>query len=111
MDDKTLAKICIVITIIGMLALAVTYKPEFERKTIGEIIEKENSKGLVFAKIEYVIKSAPTTLLIVTDGNKATVFYSKQTSFAKDDFVWIYAERKEYEDKNELYAYKMVKDT
>jgi hypothetical protein len=116
MNDKTLSKICLAITIIGMLLLLLTYKNEFESTTITQILKEKNSKGIISGRIEYVIKNYPITIFALTDGNRALIYYPKPTTLEKNDFVKVYAENKpeqqnnETKKSNELYAYKVIKD-
>jgi len=109
MDDKKLSKICLAITLCGMILLGLTYHEEFEKKTIYEVTQKEGTKGLVYGRIEYVIKNSPSTQFILTDGNKILVFYPRESDYNKNDFVYVYAESQTSGGKKELYAYKVVK--
>ena len=55
MNEKHLMQLCLIITLISMLILALTYKPEFEEKTLGELIQKMVQKE-GFGRVEYVVK-------------------------------------------------------
>lgn len=109
MEDYQINQICILIILIGLIAFFIFYKEEFEQKTISEILKLEkDSKGKIFGKIEYVIKNFPTTIFIITDGEKATIYYPKETDLKKNDFVTVYVEK---EKENNFYAYKVIKET
>ena len=115
MNDKTLSKLCLAITLTGMLLLTATYKNEFEETTITQILQEKNSKGILFGRIEYVIKNYPVTIFSLTDGNHAIIYYPKPTSLEKNNFVKVYAENKEEQTNTktktqELYAHKVMKD-
>jgi hypothetical protein len=110
MNENTISQICIVITIIGMLLFALTYKEEFSDTTIAQLITKEGNKGIIHARIEYVVKNYPSTILNITDGNKTNVYYPKATTFEKNNFVKIYAQSQLQEKKISLFAYKIMLD-
>ncbi len=109
MNDKKISQICIIIIVIGILLFVTTYKNDFEEKSIDKVIS-ENSTGLVFGRIDYVIKNSPTTQFILNDGNTILVFYPKETTLQKNDFVFVYAEASEYNTEKELFAHKVVKE-
>ncbi|NMA44425.1 MAG: hypothetical protein GX950_01260 [Candidatus Diapherotrites archaeon] len=110
MEDKKINQICIIIIIIGLVAFFVLYKEEFEEKNINELlIQERNSKGKIIGKIEHVIKNYPTTNFIINDGTgKAIIYYPKETDFKKNDFITAFVEK---EKENNLYAYKVIKET
>ncbi|MFA5125577.1 MAG: hypothetical protein WC462_01060 [archaeon] len=120
MNDKTLSKICLTITLTGMLFLALTYKPEFEETTVSNLIQKENSKGIIFGKIESIIKTGQTTIFILNDSNKVLIYYPKTIEIEENDFVKVYAENnskeiteEKYSSKKKelmLFAYKVIKE-
>ncbi|MFA5931219.1 MAG: hypothetical protein WC821_02825 [archaeon] len=117
MNDKTISKICLAITLIGMLILIVMYKPEFEESTINHLLNNEESKGIIFARIETVIQRYPVTLFVATDGNKALFFSPSALKIEKNDFVIIYAEHQigQYGEESDpisttLFAHKVVKE-
>ena len=110
MNDKKLALICLVIVVIGLGLFALTYREEFEKKTITQMLQEDSTKGMIFGKIDYVISNFPSTQLILNDGNKSLVFYPKETDFNKNDFVFVYAQTETHEGKRQLFAYKVVKD-
>ncbi len=114
MDDKTISKICLIITIIGILLFAATYEEEFTKKSIAEIKSTPGEKGIVFGRIEYIIKTYPVTQFTLTDGDKATIYYPKATTLKKDDFVTTYLENQnnnpEKKDNQMIYAHKVVKE-
>jgi len=118
MDEKTLSKICLAITIIGLIIFILTYQPEFEEKTISELLSKDNSKGILFGRIEHIIQNYPTTIFTLNDGNEILIYYPKKTTLEKGQFVEVYAENK-IEDSNlitpsknkkqkELFAQKVI---
>jgi hypothetical protein len=109
MNDKQINQICIGIILIGLIGFFILHKEEFEEKEIIEILNsEEKTKGKVFGKIEYVIKNYPSTSFILTDGTKATIYYPKETQLTKNDFVTVFVEK---EKENNLYAYKVIKET
>ncbi|MFA6064756.1 MAG: hypothetical protein WCW44_00615 [archaeon] len=118
MDEKTLSRICLGITLIGMLILLVTYKTEFEEKTATQLLLEENGKGILFGRIEHIIQNYPTTIFVLNDGNETLIYYPKKTTFEKGQFVEVYAEnRTENTDtntksknkkQNELFAQKVI---
>jgi len=94
MNDTQLTQICFIITIAGMVALAITYTPQFENSTIGLLSEKENSKGILFGRVDAVIKNYPITLFTLDDGNLALIYYPRATTLEQNDFVKVYAENR-----------------
>ena len=107
MNEKTLSQICLIITLISLVILIITYKPDFEETTIQEILNNQNSKGKVFGKIEYVVKNYPTTIFILNDGNSATIYYPKPTTLEENNFVTAYIEN---QGQKNLFAQKVVKE-
>ncbi len=110
MDDKKITLICGAIVLFGIIISAMFYEPEFQNTSIKEMLNtKESAKGIIFARVDYVIKNYPTTQAIINDGTTATIYYPKETNLKKNDFVYAYLET---EDKNKktFYAYKLVKD-
>ena len=83
MNEKYLTQLCLIITLISLLILIFTYKPDFEEKTVQEILNNQNSKGKVFGRIEYVVKNYPITIFVLNDGNSATIYYPKATTRRK----------------------------
>jgi len=110
MNEKTLAKICLMITIFSSFLLLVTYENDFSEKTIDEMILNEGTKGLVFGRVTFVIKNSPTTLFTIFDGNKINVYYPRETELQINDFVFVYAETQEYNGKIELFAHKVIEE-
>ena len=110
MDDKKLSLICLAIVALGLVLFAATYHEEFEKKTLTQMLNEDGTKGMVFGRIDYVINSFPSTQLILSDGNKALVFYPKESDLNKNDFVYVYAQTETHEGKRQLFAYKVVKD-
>jgi len=117
-DDKTLSKVCLGITISGILILLLTYTPEFEKSTTSKLLLTSGAKGILFGKIDYVIKNYPVTMFILNDGNTATIYYPQQTALHVNDFVTVYAENndttfyscKENNNCSTLFANKVVKE-
>ncbi len=107
MNEKQISQICILITLISLIALFLSYKPDFEEKTIQEILDNQNSKGKVFGRVEYVVKNYPVTIFTLTDGNSATIYYPKPTTLEENNFVTAYIEN---QGQKNLFAQKVVKD-
>jgi uncharacterized membrane protein len=109
MNDKLLAKICLVFLLINLFFLFF-YETEFKKSSISNLLINENSKGLVFGRVDYVIKSTPVTIFILNDGNKSKVFYHSTFILKKNDFVKVFAKSEKYAEEIELFAYKIVLD-
>jgi hypothetical protein len=108
MDDKTISKISLVIVTIGILVFVATHQEEFPKKTIGEL-DKVGEKGVIIGRIEYVIKNDPITMFILTDGNKALVYYPKITDLNKNNIVKVYSENEETKtNQKKIFAHKVV---
>ena len=110
MNETTIARVCLAITIIGMLIFAATYKEEFEEKTITELLSEEGQKGIITARVEYVIKNYPVTIFAVNDGNKTTIYYPKAITIEKNNFVKVYAESQRDGKHITLFAHKVIKE-
>jgi hypothetical protein len=121
MKDTTIVKICFIIVLTGIVLLAITYKPEFEKSTILKLTEKDNSKGIIYGRIDFVEKNYPITLFILNDTSTALIYYPKPTTLEVNDFVEVYAESEPQPKESEslitkkktttktLYAYKVIK--
>jgi len=107
MNEKQISQICLILTIISLIILIFSYTPDFQEKTIKEIIENQNSKGKVFGRIEYVVKNYPVTIFTLTDGTTATIYYPKPTTLEKNNFVTAYIEN---QGQKSLFAQKVVKE-
>lgn len=107
MNEKQLMQICFVITLASLLLIILIYKPDFEEKTLNEIMNNQNSKGKVFGRVEYVIKNHPVTIFTLDDGNQATIYYPKATTIEKNNFVTAYIEN---QGQKNLFAQKVVKE-
>ena len=107
MNDKTIARICLAITLISLISLVLTYKPDFEETTLTKIIQEPQAKGKIFGRIDYVIKNYPITQFILNDGNTAVIYYPKATTLVKNDFVTAYVEN---QGQKTLFAQKVVKE-
>jgi hypothetical protein len=110
MNEKTLAKLCLAITLFGTLMLLVTYENEFSEKTISEMILEDGTTGIVFGRVTFVMKNSPTTLFTIYAGNEINVYYPRETKLRPNDFVFIYAETQEYNGKIELFAHKVINE-
>jgi len=95
MNDTQLTQLCLAITLGGMLALALTYEPQFEESSISELGKKEGAKGILHGRIETVIKNYPITLFILDDKELALVYYPRATTLEQNDFVKVYAENRQ----------------
>ena len=92
MDEVFLFRLCFAVSILGIVLFVFLYKPEFEPSSVWELTSLPSSKGIIFGRVESVIKTSPTSVFIVSDGNSALVYYSKPLVLEKNDFVEIYAE-------------------
>lgn len=108
MDETTIARICLAVTIVGMLLFAATYQEEFTPKNSTELLAKEGAKGILEGKIEHIVKNYPVTTFIFNDGNKSLVYYPKATTFEENSFVKIYAESQLEGKTITIYAHKVV---
>ena len=106
MNEKHLSWICLVVILMGGILFFISYQNEFENKTISSI--KNEETGIIFGKVEYVIKNNPSTIFVINDGNKILAYYPKPTNLAKNDFVTLYAKKQLYNEKEELYVYKVI---
>ncbi len=109
MNDTQLTQICFIITIAGMVALALTYEPQFENSTITQLGEKENSKGILFGRVIAVIENYPITLFTLDDGNVALIYYPRATTLEQNDFVKVYAENRSEQQPTNPSAIKKPK--
>jgi hypothetical protein len=113
-NDKTLLKICLVITIIGIVALLLTYQEEFQETTITKLLSTPGEKGIISGRIEYVIKNYPISIFILNDGNKTTIYAPKSLSIETNDYVKVYAENQIDKAKGnfdqKIFAHKVVKE-
>lgn len=109
MNENTLARICLIISATGMLLFIIFYTPEFEEKSIKEMLQSETeTSGIISGRVDYLIKNEPSTSFILNDGSKVLVYFPKQTEIKKNDFVKVYGTKQEYGDQNEIYAHKVV---
>jgi hypothetical protein len=93
-----------------MLLMLVFYSPDFGEKSVSEISSMEDeTNGLFFGRIDYVIKNEPSTNFILNDGNIILVYYPKKTDLKKNDFVKVYATKRTLNGKIELYAHKVAR--
>jgi hypothetical protein len=108
MKEKDIVIICFIISLIGLILFFITYKPEFEYKTINQMLTKEGTKGIVFGKVTFILKQEPLIFFIEND-NSAKVFYNSLIDIKKDDIVTIYGETKIYNGEKEIVALKVIK--
>ncbi|MFA5357392.1 MAG: hypothetical protein WC874_00170 [Candidatus Izemoplasmatales bacterium] len=109
MNEQNLARICLAISATGIILFIIFYAPEFEEKSIKEMLESDAEKtGIIFGRVDYVIKNTPSTSFILNDGSTILIYFPKQTELKKNDFVKVYGTTQEYGDQNEIYAYKLV---
>jgi hypothetical protein len=109
MNENTLARICLIISVAGMILFIIFYTPEFEEKSIKELLESgTETSGIISGRVDYVIKNEPSTSFILNDGSTVLVYFPKQTELKKNDFVKVYGTNREYGDQNEIYAHKVV---
>ncbi len=108
MKEKNLTKLCIIITIFGILLFFANYKNEFEEKTISEMISVEGNKGIVFGRVSFILKKEPLIFFIEND-EKVKVFSQKNIDIKNGDIVKIYAETTIYNGEKELIALKVIK--
>jgi len=106
MNEKQLSIICVIIIIFGCILFLVSYQTDFKETTITNM-EIEDS-GILFGKVEYVIKNSPSTIFVFNDGNQILAYYPKETDLTKNDFITIYAKKQFYQNKEELYVYKVI---
>lgn len=107
MNEKHISQICLLITLASIILLLATYKPDFEEKTLNELLLKQGEKGKVFGRIDYVIKNYPVTIFVLNDGNSATIYYPKATTLEENNFVTAYIEN---QGQKNLFAQKVVKE-
>jgi hypothetical protein len=108
MNEKQLSIICIIIILSGFVLFVFSYKSDFKQTTSFEMGVDES--GILFGKIDQIIKNSPSTIFIFNDGNKFLAYYPKETSLARNDFITIYAKKQLYQDKEELYVYKVIEE-
>ena len=106
MNEKQLSLICLGIIFFGGALFLISYQNDFEKTTSFEL-ELEGD-GILFGKVEYVIKNSPSTIFVFNDGNKTLAYYPKETTLAKNDFITIYAKKQIYQGEEELYIYKVI---
>ncbi len=107
MNQKHISQICFFITLLSLILIIFSYKPDFEEKTINEILQIQNSKGKLFGRVEYVVKNYPVSIFILNDGNSATIYYPKATTLEENNFVTVYAQN---QGQKSLFAQKVVKE-
>lgn len=108
MNEKHITQFCIVMSILSIFLLIPFSTEFFNEKTIGELLEKEGNKGLVFGRIEYIISARSPTIFILNDGNKSKVFAPNTIDLNANNFVSVYGETKTYKGEKEIFAYYVV---
>jgi len=108
MNEKQLSLICLGIILFGGGLFLVSYQNDFEKTTSFKLELEE--EGILFGKVEYVIKNSPSTIFVFNDGNKFLAYYPKETILAKNDFLTIYVKKQIYQGEEELYVYKVIKE-
>jgi len=108
MNEKQLSQICLIVILFGGALFFITYQQDFKETNIDTT--QIGDKGIFFGKIDYIIKQSPSTIFIFNDGNTSLAYYPKATTLQKNDFVTIYAEKQMYNDEEELYVYKVIKE-
>jgi hypothetical protein len=106
MNDNTLVKICFFIIIIGLILFVLFYQNEFEEKTINELIENENSFGIVYGKISHIISK---NIFILANETSVKVYSPNTEKIELGSKVKIYAKSQIYNGEIELYAYRVEK--
>ena len=101
MNEKQISQICLVIIIVGIILFVITYENEFCEKTISELITNEGNKGIIFGRVQRVIKNDGMALFVITDG--------KFLKITKNDFLVVYATSQTYNGKIELVAHRIEK--
>lgn len=108
MNDKAITKICLILTIIGIVFTIFFYEDEYPNTTIYEMKSGVKLKGIIKGQVDYVVTNYPSTIFVLNDGNRATIYYPKPTTLEKKQIVIVYAEN-EKESKNKmLFAHKVV---
>ena len=108
MDEKQLSLFCLFVICIGLILFVINYQDDFSENKSA--LMNFGDKAKLFGRIDYIIKNNPSTTFILNDGNTITVYYQKNTDLAKNDFVTIYGEKQIYNGKEEIYAYKVIKE-
>ncbi|MFA5763765.1 MAG: hypothetical protein WC915_03045 [archaeon] len=109
MDETQLIKICIIITFIGVALFFITYKNEFEEKTISQMIASEDgTKGIIYGKVNYILQNEPSIFFVQND-EKIKIFSNKKLDLNFGETLVIYGEITTYNGEKEIIAYKVIK--
>ena len=109
MNENHLIKICIIITLIGILLFFITYKNEFEEKTISQMINsEEGTKGIIYGKVTIILQNEPSIFFIQNE-EKIKIFSNKKIDLNYGEILIIYGELTTYNGEKELLAYKVIK--
>jgi hypothetical protein len=108
MNEELMIKFCIIVTTIGIILFFITYTPEFNEKTINQMLKEEGTKGIIFGKITFILKTQPSIFFIQND-EKVKIFSNKQLDLNQGDNVIIYGETTIYNGEKEILAYKVIK--
>jgi hypothetical protein len=113
-NDKTLSRICLLITTAGLVLFLFTYQEEFKESTIAELTAAPGAKGVLHGRIEYVQQNYPISLFTLNDGNTATIYAPKALAIEKNEYVKVYAENQIDKTNGSLnkkiLAHKVVKE-
>ncbi len=110
MDEKKITTISFVIIIVGFLLFIIFYTDEFPESTITQLLEKNETKGKLFGRVDYVINNENNTIFTFVQDKSIKVFYPRKIELKKNDFVYIYAESTIYKNTPEIFAHKVIKE-
>ncbi len=111
MNEKTLAKICLILSIFGILLMIPFYQGEFPEKTISTILELEDDQKIkVDGYVELILKNNNSTLFFLNDGNRIQIYSPEKLYLEKNEFISVLGITKKYNGKKEVYAYKVIQD-
>jgi len=108
MNERFLSRACLAISIVGLLLIVPFGRGFLEERSVGEMLAGEGEKGIVFGRVEFVIRNDSSALFVISDGNKGTVYHPKPLEIERNSFVTVYGESQKYEGKLEIYAYRVV---
>jgi hypothetical protein len=108
MKERHLTQICLIIVFIGIIFFILTYEEEFNNKSISEMRQELGTKGIVFGKVDFIIRYEPMVFVLQNE-EKITVFYPQKIRLEKGDIVKVFAETSEYNKEIQLFAYRVEK--
>lgn len=108
MNEKQISRLCVIVVTIGIIIFLLSPNNVFSEKTVNTI--KLDEKGILFGKIDYIIKNSPSTIFVFNDGNQILAYYPKETLLQTNDFITIYAQKQLYNGEEELFIYKVIKE-